>query len=73
MRKEPYFMQQLHKQREKDARIFWGRFKGDFNAYWRWTKGRLNESLKGQGYRIESCKRGIGRIVKDQDAFMGKK
>ncbi len=72
MRKEPYFMQQLHKQREREARIFLRRFKGDFNTYWQWTMGRLEKGLKEQGYRVESGKRGIGRIVKERTT-LGKK
>ncbi|MBI4359641.1 MAG: hypothetical protein HY564_00920 [Candidatus Jacksonbacteria bacterium] len=66
-------MQQLHKQRERETRILRTRFNGDFNAYWRWTMGRLTKSLKEQGYRIESGKSGVGRLVKERNARGRKK
>ncbi|OGY72003.1 MAG: hypothetical protein A3E05_01815 [Candidatus Jacksonbacteria bacterium RIFCSPHIGHO2_12_FULL_44_12] len=66
-------MQELHKQREREARILRTRFRGDFNAYWQWTMGCLTKSLKEQGYRIENSKSGVGRLMKERNARVNKK
>lgn len=68
--KEPYFMQQLHKQRERDSKILWTKFKGNFWKFHQWRMKQTEKELLKDGliYHINP-KTGIGCL---RDAGKGK-
>lgn len=59
---EPYFMQQLHKQREKESRIIWRRFKGDLKAYKEWAERDLEDRLHKIGFEFQKDRKGHLRL-----------
>lgn len=64
--KEPYFMQQLHKQRERASKILWSKFKGDFGKFYKWREKKLSQNLKDYGYYIQQDENGFGRLIRDK-------
>lgn len=50
---EPYFMKQLHKQREKDARELYHDFGGDFNKWWNYKMKKVKEGLLGDSFSFK--------------------
>lgn len=68
--KEPYFMQQLHKQRDRASKILEQKFKGDYWKFHKWRMKQAQRNLLKNGlvYHINP-KTGIGCL---RDAGKGK-
>jgi len=65
---EPQFMRELHRQRERESRILYTRFKGDWRAYGAWRDKRLENTLATAGYVLKSAGRGTMKLVRATDA-----
>lgn len=50
---EPYFMKQLHKQRERDARELYHVFNGDFNKWWNYKMKKVKQGLLGENFSFK--------------------
>ncbi|MBU4331892.1 hypothetical protein KKD19_06285 [Patescibacteria group bacterium] len=61
--KEPYFMQQIHKEREKEAKILWTRFSGNFYKYHQLRMKNLQQDLEKAGWHLRVGHRGEQRLV----------
>lgn len=50
---EPYFMKELHKQRERDARELQHDFDGDFNKWWNYKMKKVKAGILGKSFSFK--------------------
>mgnify|MGYP001591212673 CR=1 FL=1 len=49
--KEPTFMRELHKQRERDARELYTVFGGDMKKWWKYKLGKTQKKLQNRKHK----------------------
>ena len=60
---EPYFMKQLHKEREKESQILWKKFKGDLMKFYQWRIVNLKQNYFGDNFVYKtSAEAGVGYV-----------
>jgi len=50
--KEPFFMRELHKQREKDAKELYTVFGGDMRKWWKHKMDTIKDGTQGKKMKV---------------------
>ncbi|MEK9153536.1 MAG: hypothetical protein AAB723_02990 [Patescibacteria group bacterium] len=70
MIKEPYFMQQLHKERERQSKILWGKFKGDILKFNKWRLENAKKTLLKENFDYQiSPQSGVGYVMEKGEQY----
>lgn len=70
MTKEPYFLEKLHQERERQSKILWNKFKGDILKFnkWRIEKAKKNLSANNLKYEINPLN-GVGYVMEGGEEY----